>query len=77
MLLYIFLFVFRLYHQITVKIEEYVTLPQVQANEELRQFYNKFIKDFEIKLNPLSLVKICVTISKTFKGVEPLMTTLT
>lgn len=43
-------------------------LPQVQANEELVQFYTRFIKDFETKLNPLSLVKICVTISKTFKG---------
>ena len=58
----------RLYHQITVKIEEYVKLPQVQSNEELVQFYSKFIKDFETKLNPLSLVNICVTISKTFKG---------
>eukprot|EP00026_Physarum_polycephalum_P011181 Phypoly_transcript_11385.p1 GENE.Phypoly_transcript_11385~~Phypoly_transcript_11385.p1 ORF type:complete len:402 (+),score=61.32 Phypoly_transcript_11385:52-1206(+) len=57
----------KLYHQLTLKIEEYVTLPQVQANEELVQFYTKFIKDFETKLNPLSLVKICVTIAKTIK----------
>jgi len=57
----------KLYHQITLKIEEFVKQPQVQPDEELVQFYNKFIKDFEVKLNPLSLVRICVTISKTFK----------
>lgn len=60
----------KLYHQLTLKIEEFVTLPQVQPEEELVQFYNRFIKDFEAKLNPLSLVRICVIISRTFKEKE-------
>jgi len=58
----------KLYHQLTLKIEDYVKLPQVQGQEEeLVQFYNKFIKDFETKLNPLSLVWISVAIAKTIK----------
>jgi len=63
----------KLYHQLTVKIEEFVTLPQVQSNEELFQFYTKFIRDFETKLNPLTLVKVCVTISTTFKDTSAVL----
>jgi len=53
----------KLWHQLTIKLESFVNLPQTQ-NEQLLQFYSRFIKDFETKINQLSLVKICIVISR-------------
>jgi len=41
-----------------MKIQEYVQLPCfIKRGEELAEFYKKFIKDFETKMNQLTLVK--------------------
>lgn len=53
----------KLWHQLTVKIESFILLPQVQ-NDQLPQFYPRFIKDFEGRINTLSLVKVSIAISK-------------
>jgi len=53
----------RLWHQLTLKIQEFVQLPYFfKRGEELAEFYKKFMKDFETKMNQLTLVKICLTI---------------
>jgi len=57
----------KLWHQLTIEVEKYVLLPQLQGNSELIEFYTKFLKDFELKLNALSLVKIAVIISSQYK----------
>jgi 26S proteasome regulatory subunit N9 len=54
----------KLWHQLTVKIQSFITLPQFQGTEELVQFYHRFIRDFEMKLNLLTLVQITITISQ-------------
>jgi len=52
----------KLWHQLTIKVEEIIAIKEIQ-NEELLQFYLKFIKDFEGRINKLSLVKMCIIIS--------------
>jgi len=51
----------KLWHQLTVKLEVFIQNPQVQ-NEHILQFYNRFIKDFESRINNLALVKIIIVI---------------
>lgn len=59
----------RLWHQLTKKIEALVKTPG--SNKiDLVTFYQKFVSDFEGKLNPLSLVEIIVYIIKEMKNPE-------
>lgn len=52
----------RLWHQLTLKIEQIIEQPQWKP--ELTTLYGGFIEHFETKLNQLALVKIAVTLSK-------------
>jgi 26S proteasome regulatory subunit N9 len=54
------------WHQLTEQIEALINLPQVQ-NEQLPQLYTRFIKDFEGKINNLSLVKIIIALSRQIR----------
>ncbi|EGC38818.1 26S proteasome non-ATPase regulatory subunit 13, partial [Dictyostelium purpureum] len=56
----------KLWHQLTKLIEVFVITPQMLEKKELHNFYNNFIKDFEAKLKPLSLVEICIAIARQF-----------
>jgi 26S proteasome regulatory subunit N9 len=56
----------KLWHQLTVKTESFITLPHVQ-NEQIVNLYTKFIKDFEGRINNLALVRITLAISKQIK----------
>eukprot|EP01111_Echinosteliopsis_oligospora_P002506 TRINITY_DN1374_c0_g1_i1.p1 TRINITY_DN1374_c0_g1~~TRINITY_DN1374_c0_g1_i1.p1 ORF type:complete len:382 (+),score=110.59 TRINITY_DN1374_c0_g1_i1:84-1229(+) len=54
----------KLYHQLTIKLEAFVN--NQHDHDLLLNLYQKFIKDFETKMNQLSLVKISIKISNTF-----------
>jgi len=57
----------RHWHQLTTLMLELVARPELQAGEQLQELYTEAISDFESKLNPLSLVQICMPIVDQFK----------
>ncbi|XP_076349062.1 regulatory particle non-ATPase 9 [Tachypleus tridentatus] len=60
----------RLWHQLTVKLLEFVKLPQLQNEDIMLKLYMNFIVDFENKINLLSLVEIIYIIAKQIKDHE-------
>merc|ERR1711953_172245 len=60
----------RLWHQLTGILLSLVKRPELEKGDDLWQLYNNVIADFEIKLNPLSLVDICTPIVNGFKDAE-------
>ena len=56
----------RLWHQLTMKLEEVVALPAFQTGDLLIQLYHNFINDFEHKLNALKLGHIVVAVSSRY-----------
>ncbi|CAH4034110.1 26S proteasome non-ATPase regulatory subunit 13 [Pieris brassicae] len=50
----------KLWHQLTLKVQDMVLHPSLQKNDNLIQLYNNFLTTFENKINPLSLVEIVV-----------------
>ncbi|KAI4454612.1 26s proteasome non-atpase regulatory subunit 13 [Holotrichia oblita] len=48
----------KLWHQLTLKLTDFVKNPTLQKGDNLIQLYNNFISTFENKINPLSLVEI-------------------
>lgn len=56
----------KLWHQLTLKIQELVEHPTLQKGDNLIQLYNNFIYTFENKINPLSLVEIIAHIIKQY-----------
>ena len=53
----------RLWHQLTMKLEEVVALPAFQTGDHLIQLYHNFIVDFEHKISPLKLGHLAVAVS--------------
>ena len=64
---------FRLWHQLTVALEDLVKSPHFEKSEDLVGLYEHFIRDFETKLNQLSLAKIVVQISRRITGLHCLI----
>jgi len=60
----------KLWHQLTLQLEQLVVQPQMMDKKELPNIYQYFIKDFETKLKPLSLVEICIPIARQYDNVE-------
>ncbi|XP_074587903.1 26S proteasome non-ATPase regulatory subunit 13 homolog B-like [Curcuma longa] len=56
----------KLWHQLTAKLEQFVTLAVVQAGDALIQLYNNFITDFETKINLLKLAHFAVVVSRQY-----------
>jgi len=54
----------RLWHQLTLALLEFVKDPVFVGNDGLVKLYDNFIADFEMKMNPLSLVEISAYIFK-------------
>jgi len=52
----------KLWHQLTLKLAEFVKLPQFEKGTELVELYDRFIRDFETKMNQLELVKMALII---------------
>lgn len=57
----------KLWHQLTVKIHEYV---KTTSNNDLLSLYENFIVDFETKMNPLTLVEILIFVLKQITDYE-------
>ncbi|CAH2056042.1 unnamed protein product, partial [Iphiclides podalirius] len=57
----------KLWHQVTLKLQDFVNYPSLQSGDNLIQLYNNFITVFENKINPLSLVEIVAHIVQQFK----------
>ncbi|CAI9772260.1 unnamed protein product [Fraxinus pennsylvanica] len=56
----------KLWHQLTLKLEQFVALPVFQAGDALIQLYNNFITDFETKINLLKLSHFAVVVSRRY-----------
>lgn len=60
----------KLWHQLTKSVEQLITVQTLLEKKELANLYNFFIKDFETKIKPLSLVEICIVVARQFDNVE-------
>ncbi|KAJ6426908.1 hypothetical protein OIU84_022492 [Salix udensis] len=56
----------KLWHQLTLKLEQFVALAVFQAGDALIQFYQNFITDFETKINLLKLAHFAVIVSRRY-----------
>ncbi|KAL2547983.1 26S proteasome non-ATPase regulatory subunit 13-like protein B [Forsythia ovata] len=56
----------KLWHQLTLKLEQFVALPVFQADDAIIQLYNNFITDFETKINLLKLAHFAVIVSRQY-----------
>eukprot|EP00897_Mesotaenium_endlicherianum_P009535 jgi/Mesen1/860/ME000114S10940 len=60
----------KLWHQLTVKLEQFVTLAALQTGDALIQLYHSFIADFETKINLLKLAQFSVIVSRQYPEKE-------
>ncbi|PKA66227.1 hypothetical protein AXF42_Ash006924 [Apostasia shenzhenica] len=60
----------KLWHQLTLKLEQFVALAVVQAGDALIQLYHNFITDFETKINLLKLAHFSVVVSRQYAEKE-------
>ncbi|KAG1361997.1 26S proteasome non-ATPase regulatory subunit 13 [Cocos nucifera] len=60
----------KLWHQLTLKLEQFVALAVVQAGDALIQLYHNFITDFETKINLLKLANFAVIVSRQYSEKE-------
>jgi len=60
----------KLWHQLTVQLQQIVKLPVMQDGDKLISLYNGFIADFDSKMNPLSLVQIAMVVLERFEKAE-------
>uniref|UniRef100_A0A8C6LN48 Proteasome 26S subunit, non-ATPase 13 n=1 Tax=Nothobranchius furzeri TaxID=105023 RepID=A0A8C6LN48_NOTFU len=54
----------RLWHQLTLKLTDFVKDPCFKTGDGLIQLYENFISDFEHRINPLSLVEIILYVAR-------------
>ncbi|RWR87295.1 Proteasome component PCI domain-containing protein [Cinnamomum micranthum f. kanehirae] len=60
----------KLWHQLTLKLEEFVALAVFQAGDSLIQLYHNFITDFETKIKLLKLAYFAVIVSRRYSERE-------
>lgn len=56
----------KLWHQLTLKLEQFVALAVFQAGDALIQLYHNFITDFETKISLLKLAHFAVIVSRQY-----------
>ncbi|PIA29904.1 hypothetical protein AQUCO_05800171v1 [Aquilegia coerulea] len=56
----------KLWHQLTLKLDQFVALAVFQAGDALIQLYNNFITEFETKINLLKLAHFAVIVSRQY-----------
>jgi len=61
------LYVKKLWHQLTLKCLSFVRKPEFKTGTILIDMYDKFISDFEHRINPLSLVEIALPIVRQYQ----------
>lgn len=60
----------KLWHQLTLKLEQFLALAVFQAGDALIQLYHNFITDFETKINLLKLAHFAVMVSRQYSEKE-------
>jgi 26S proteasome regulatory subunit N9 len=55
------------WHQLTTKLQYFVSLSDFDKGDELLQLYNNFLREFESRINPLAFAQIGVKISRQFQ----------
>ncbi|XP_030535486.1 26S proteasome non-ATPase regulatory subunit 13 homolog B-like [Rhodamnia argentea] len=60
----------KLWHQLTLKLEQFVSHAASQAGDMLIQLYHNFITDFETKINLLKLAHFATIVSRQYKEKE-------
>ncbi|GKV10622.1 hypothetical protein SLEP1_g21962 [Rubroshorea leprosula] len=60
----------KLWHQLTLKLEQFIALAIFQAGDALIQLYHNFITDFETKINLLKLAHFAVIVSRQYSEKE-------
>ncbi|KAL1829892.1 hypothetical protein DCAR_0209277 [Daucus carota subsp. sativus] len=60
----------KLWHQLTLKLDQFVALAVFQAGDTLIQLYHNFITDFETKINLLKLAHFAVIVSRQYSEKE-------
>ncbi|XP_065056125.1 26S proteasome non-ATPase regulatory subunit 13-like [Rhopilema esculentum] len=60
----------RLWHELTIEITEFLKEDFFKQNGGLVEIYEKFIKDFEHRLNPLSLTEMILIVAQELKDPE-------
>ncbi|KAM7507257.1 hypothetical protein LguiA_017710 [Lonicera macranthoides] len=60
----------KLWHQLTLKLEQFLALAVFQAGDALIQLYHNFITDFETKINLLKLAHFAVIVSRQYSEKE-------
>jgi len=66
----------KLWHQLTVAVEEEMSKPWLQVDDSLVMFYDQFIKEFELKINPIKMTTFAVAASRKFPDHETAVTFL-
>uniref|UniRef100_A0A674N5Z4 Proteasome 26S subunit, non-ATPase 13 n=1 Tax=Takifugu rubripes TaxID=31033 RepID=A0A674N5Z4_TAKRU len=54
----------RLWHQLTLKLTDFVKDPCFKSGDGLIQLYDNFLNDFEHRINPLSLMEIILYVAR-------------
>eukprot|EP00898_Chlorokybus_atmophyticus_P000432 jgi/Chlat1/138/Chrsp1S00227 len=60
----------KLWHQLTLKLEEFVARPEMKEGDALIRLYQNFISDFELKLNLLKVAQLAVVVSRQYSEPE-------
>ncbi|XP_076945721.1 26S proteasome non-ATPase regulatory subunit 13 homolog B-like [Bidens hawaiensis] len=60
----------KLWHQLTINLQQFFFLPVLQTGDELIQLYDNFIIHFETEINPLRLAEFAVTVSHKYLDKE-------
>lgn len=60
----------KLWHQLTEEIMLIIKSQHMQEESRLINLYNNFVVDFESKINPLTLVQMCLVILERFEKAE-------
>lgn len=57
-------YVLRLWQQLTIEVKKAISDPSFKAEVDLKEFYDNFIAEFEIRINAYQLVEIAMPIAK-------------
>ncbi|TDH17453.1 hypothetical protein EPR50_G00008570 [Perca flavescens] len=66
----------RLWHQLTLRLTDFVKDPCFKTGDGLIQLYDNFLSDFEHRINPLSLMEIILYVARQMKDPKDAITFL-
>ena len=60
----------KLWHQLTLRLDEFIKHPALLQGDALVKLYQNFIVDFENRINPLALAEIIVVVARHITDVD-------